>query len=203
MDDTLYNEKTYVVSGFKEVARYLNEKCEVDFHEAYSVMLESFVIDGRGNNFDAIIEKKGLDHGLALDLVKIYRGHDPDIAMKDDRKCFLKELSEKYKLCLITDGWCDVQKKKVEALGIKKYFDLVVYSQIDGVEYAKPHKKFFLKAINFFGVSHNEVLMVGDNYEKDIVGAQNLGIKTLMVENFFSTYEQEKLKKIIKEYDRN
>lgn len=203
MDDTLYNEKDYVVSGFQEVAKYLNKKYTVDFYEAYSSLLESFIAKGRGRNFDDIIEKKSLSPKIISDLVKIYREHRPNICLREDVVFFLRKLSEKHKLCLITDGWCEVQKKKVEALGLKEYFDLIIYSQKDGIEYAKPHSKFFLKAMKFFKVPKEKILMVGDDYSKDVVGAERIGIRAILIGGLLDKSEQEKIKRIIKKYERN
>ena len=201
LDNTLYKEREYVLSGFREVAKYLENKHEINFFETYSILTESLIANGRGNNFDAIIKKKDLSLSLIPILVKVYREHIPNISLRDDTDYFLKELSKKYKLCLITDGWEEVQKKKVEALGIKDYFDLILYSQSDGIEHAKPHKKFFLKALKSFDVFEKEVLMIGDDNEKDFVGAQNLGIKAFLINDLLNKKEQLKIKKIIKEND--
>lgn len=199
LDDTLYNEKEYVVSGFRSVSKKIESKYGLNFFEVYSALLESFFVDGRGKNFDKIVDKFGLSPKIVPDLVKTYRGHEPEIHIKDEDKLFLKKLSQKYKLCLITDGWEDVQKNKVSVLKLDSIFDLVLYSQRDGIKYAKPHNKFFVKALNYFKVKKEEAVMIGDDYDKDIVGANGLGIKTFQVENFLDKKEKEAIKFILKD----
>jgi len=62
----------------------------------------------------------------------------------------------------------------------KKYFDAVVYSYEEGM--LKPNPKMFEFALSRLGVKKDEVIMVGDNFKADIQGAENVGIKGILLD---------------------
>ena len=43
----------------------------------------------------------------------------------------------------------------------------------------KPCKNIFLQALQIDNISPNNAIMIGNNYENDIIGAKNIGINTL------------------------
>ena len=47
----------------------------------------------------------------------------------------------------------------------------------------KPSGKFFVKAMRKYGLRPSDCLVVGDDYEKDILPAKRLGIKTIVFRN--------------------
>ena len=55
----------------------------------------------------------------------------------------LKTLKKRYKLALLTDGYLPAQRLKVQALGIEKYFQAIVYTEELGREYWKPSTRGF------------------------------------------------------------
>jgi putative hydrolase of the HAD superfamily len=62
----------------------------------------------------------------------------------------------------------------LEGLGLMPYFDHVVLSAVVGWE--KPHRRIFESALELAGVPAAQVLHVGDNYQQDVVGAQQVGM---------------------------
>ncbi|AGC75682.1 HAD-superfamily hydrolase [Nonlabens dokdonensis DSW-6] len=89
----------------------------------------------------------------------------------------LDSLQDKFKLHLITNGFNGVQQDKVKNSGLDKYFDVVLTAETAGVK--KPDSKIFYQALELAGASKEESLMIGDSYEADIKGAQNVGIATI------------------------
>ena len=89
----------------------------------------------------------------------------------------LEYLSNKYRLFIITNGFRDVQDKKLVNSKIKKYFERIYDSESIGVK--KPDPKIFEFALTDSRSEAYESLMVGDNYEADILGAKNLNIQTI------------------------
>lgn len=87
---------------------------------------------------------------------------------------FFIENSDK-KICLVTDLTAYIQYRKIEKMGISQYVNFVVTSEEVGVE--KPNSKMFETALQKMQMQSDEVCMIGDSYEKDIVGAKNLNIK--------------------------
>ena len=84
----------------------------------------------------------------------------------------LKALSEKYKVYALTNGNADVKM-----IGIDKYLSGAVSSAEVGV--SKPNPKIFEAALNKAGVEAKSCIHVGDDYEDDIVGANNAGIASI------------------------
>lgn len=86
----------------------------------------------------------------------------------------LEYLSNKYQLHIITNGFDEVQHKKIKESGIAKYFSEVVTSESIGVK--KPNPKIFNYALSKTKALAEESLMIGDSYEADVLGAINAGM---------------------------
>lgn len=89
----------------------------------------------------------------------------------------LDYLKPKYKLHIITNGFQEVQEKKLKNSGIYGFFDQIIDSEMAGVK--KPNPIIFNMALQKAGVSSNTSLMVGDNLEADILGAKAVGFHTI------------------------
>ncbi len=83
------------------------------------------------------------------------------------------------KIGVISDLMAHVQIKKLEKLGISKYIDFIVTSEESGKE--KPHPSIFLLALKKGNCLPEEAVMVGDSIERDIIGAKNVGITSVLV----------------------
>ena len=81
------------------------------------------------------------------------------------------------KIVIVTDLTAQIQHQKIEKLGLNQHIFAVVTSEEAGVE--KPHPYIFKMALEKLDMSPAEVVMIGDNYKKDILGASELGIQSL------------------------
>lgn len=86
----------------------------------------------------------------------------------------LNYLNEKYSLSLITNGFDDVQHLKLASGKISHYFKHVVTSQQAG--HKKPAREIFDYALGLHAHQASEAIMIGDNLETDIAGAQNAAV---------------------------
>ena len=89
----------------------------------------------------------------------------------------LDYLKDKYKLHIITNGFQEVQLKKMESSKIIHYFDTIVTSESVGVK--KPNPKIFNYALEKASAKKENSLMIGDSIEADILGALNIGMHAL------------------------
>lgn len=91
------------------------------------------------------------------------------------------EFLEKYKnkICLVTDLTAHIQHRKIKQLKLDKYSSLMVTSEEVGRE--KPHPYMFMAALKKMNLNADEVCMIGDSFNKDIVGASNLGIDAIWI----------------------
>ena len=87
----------------------------------------------------------------------------------------LEYLSENnYSLSIISNGFPELQYDKMKNTGIEKFFDKVFLSESVGKH--KPHRDIFDYAVKSSNARKKQSLMIGDNWEADIVGARLAGI---------------------------
>lgn len=85
------------------------------------------------------------------------------------------------KIAICTDLTAKIQYSKIVHLGIEKYIDCIVTSEEVGIE--KPDYKIFNLVLKKLNVNPNEVIMVGDDFKKDILGAEGCNIRGFLFTN--------------------
>ncbi|MCW4049354.1 MAG: HAD family hydrolase [Candidatus Bathyarchaeota archaeon] len=91
----------------------------------------------------------------------------------------LTTLKKKYSLSLLTNGPSDSQREKIRVLGLAKYFDHIVVSGEEG--YSKPNPEIFNILAKRVGIPTHEIIYIGNNYEKDVIGAKNAGLRAIWI----------------------
>ena len=86
-----------------------------------------------------------------------------------------------FKLAIVSN-WDTPLDPLTERLGIAEYFDAIVASHDARVRSEKPDPHIFNYALAAVGVSAEEVVHVGDTYAADIVGAQGVGIRPILLD---------------------
>ena len=89
----------------------------------------------------------------------------------------LEYLSHKYSLHIITNGFEEVQYKKIENSGIKNYFTTITTSE--EVRVKKPNPVIFKRALEKANAQIKKSIMIGDSFEADILGAEKVGLLTI------------------------
>jgi len=130
----------------------------------------------RSNRFLQTLEKFNIaDTDLAEKLAVDYLRICPDKKnVFPGTSELLKELDKKYSLHIITNGFAEVQHRKLKNSGIIHYFDKIHISEHIG--FKKPQAEIFHYAVMESGAVHDQCIMIGDNLETDIKGAINAGI---------------------------
>ncbi|MDD2799441.1 MAG: YjjG family noncanonical pyrimidine nucleotidase [Bacteroidales bacterium] len=93
----------------------------------------------------------------------------------------LDYLSPKYRLFILSNGFREVQFKKIDNSGLSPYFEKVIVSEDAGAN--KPHPDIYHYALKSTNSRKNESIMIGDNPETDIAGAYNLKIDQIYFAN--------------------
>ena len=114
-------------------------------------------------------------------MVRIYRGHRPDIKLFDDAKWALDYFGLGRELGIITDGYLITQQNKIKALKIEDCIDVIVYSDELGREHWKPSEKPYRTVMEKLSCNGNECIYIADNPEKDFVTAKALGWMTVHI----------------------
>ena len=109
--------------------------------------------------------------------------------------------SKGYHTHLCSNGFHEVQYKKLDACGLRNHFDTIILSEDAGAN--KPSKAFFDYALQQAKASPTTTLMIGDNLQTDILGARNAGLDTIFFNRWglepsdFPTYTVDALRDII------
>ena len=83
-----------------------------------------------------------------------------------------------YRMHMTSNGFHEVQYKKLAACGLRDYFDTIILSEDAGVN--KPSPLYFDYALKMAGADRQTTLMIGDNLQTDILGALHAGIDALL-----------------------
>lgn len=114
-------------------------------------------------------------------------------------KEILEQLYGKYGLHLISNGFYDIQKRKMESGGILHYFEHIITNDVAKAN--KPDPAIFNYALNLAQTTQYECLMIGDNIIADIEGATNAGIKAIHYDqngDSNATFKINKLEELIR-----
>lgn len=136
-----------------------------------------------------------VDHNVINKLAVDYIEHLSDFNnLIPNTLMVLDSLKLKYKMHIITNGFKEVQKRKLIKSNLAHYFKTVTISEDVGVK--KPNKLIFNHAIKSAKASIKNSIMIGDNYNADILGANKIGMKAIYF-NFHKTSEENRENVII------
>jgi putative hydrolase of the HAD superfamily len=182
LDDTLYPERAFVLSGFRAVAAWVEKHLGISANLAFTELCQLFEAGVRGNTFDLWLENHGLKtENWIKQMVQVYRNHEPCIEPYPEVPEVLRRLRFHYRLGLVSDGFAEVQKRKLTALGLASCFDVIVFSDEWGLEAWKPSSKPFEVALKRLRITGPEAVYVADNPVKDFWGARQIGMWTVRV----------------------
>ncbi|MDE6549727.1 MAG: YjjG family noncanonical pyrimidine nucleotidase [Muribaculaceae bacterium] len=85
----------------------------------------------------------------------------------------LKDLSKKYLIGVLTNGFTEAQYRKLHSTGLDRYIQRMVISDEIGIQ--KPDARIFRYAEQETGAIAETTIMIGDNPDNDIQGALNAG----------------------------
>lgn len=130
-----------------------------------------------------------LIHNLSVDYIEFLSSFNH---LFDGTIELLRYLQPKYQLHIITNGFEEAQLKKMNSSAITSYFKTITNAEIAGVK--KPNPIIFDYALNSAKAQSKDSLMIGDNYEADILGALNVGYDAI-----FFNYRNDPIEPHIKE----
>ena len=109
--------------------------------------------------------------------------HDYIAFLPDNNQLFdgaievLDYLLPKYNLHIITNGFAEVQYKKINNSGLGSYFKTITNSEMAGVK--KPHRNIFEFALSLAKTNKENAIMIGDCIDADVRGAIEFGMKAI------------------------
>lgn len=180
LDDTLYLERDFAASGFRAVDAWLANHLGA---EGFAGHCEAAAASGHsGRVFDTALAAIGIavNEALVGQLVAVYRGHRPEIALADDARRYL-ERARVGRRAIITDGPAATQQAKVKALGLEALVDRVIFTDLWGREFWKPHARAYEAIESWADVKQDNLVYIADNPLKDFVTPRRRGWQTVMV----------------------
>lgn len=150
-------------------------------HEAYPEVQLEFV-------FQEMFLKKGVqaELSLAIEAGKRFRRLSTEyIRLYDEAKQLLQELKEKQRgVYLLSNAQEIFTMPELEQLGIKEFFDGILISSKEGCK--KPDPKFFERLFSQYHLEKKDCLMIGNDENTDILGANQMGIDSLYIHSNLS-----------------
>lgn len=206
-DNTLYDYDPCHNAALKRSSQYCLENLDIsliDFHSAYqkSRKLVNLSLKGTAASHNRLIYFQRLLESLSinsmehsLNIYNVYwNTYLDEMKFSDGAEELLKSFGNR-KVCLITDLTAHIQHRKIKRLKLFQYADHLVTSEEAGAE--KPDKAIFSMALEKMNTVQQETCIIGDNYEKDIVGAINMGIKSFWLNK---THRQVPSHPLVKEF---
>ena len=182
LDDTLYPERDYVLSGFCAVAAWAQEHLAIPVRQGKTELRCLYERGVRGDTFDRWLAMHDLESkGLVPRLVRVYREHEPQLLPFPKVPELLDSLHRRYRLGLVSDGHLAVQQRKLAALNLAGHFDAIVFSDAWGREAWKPSVVPFRAVLEQLKVDAARAIYVADNPLKDFLGARQVGMYTVWI----------------------
>ncbi len=131
----------------------------------------------RTERFRLTLESLGCnDAELAVSLGVHYVEVSPlQTTLIEGSEALLSELATRgHRMWVLTNGFEEVQRIKLARCGLSQFFEAMYTSEQLGAK--KPHAQAFFGAAQLAGLEADEgIVMIGDSYGSDIIGAQNVG----------------------------
>ena len=182
LDDTLYPQEQWLHGAWDAVAA----RAAMDGVDEAEMRLALRAVAAEGSDRGRIIDRAlmrlGAAHVPVAPLVAAFRGHDSGtLEPYAGVRSGLDRLAPSVPLGIVSDGDPQIQRSKLDALGLSDAFDVIVWSDEHGREHRKPHPLPFALAVELLGVEAGDVVYIGDRPDKDVVGAAAAGMVPIRV----------------------
>jgi putative hydrolase of the HAD superfamily len=128
------------------------------------------------------LEQVGADPGLAGRAAAEFLDHRAGccVAYPDAKAALERVRAAGLRVAVVTNGMSDLQWLKLERAGLAGYADAFVASSAVGI--GKPDARIFELALERIGSTAGAAVMVGDNLQRDIAGAQAAGLRGVWID---------------------
>ena len=181
MDETLYDERTYVQGGLRAVAAFMQKNWGIPRETAFRLMNRDIRQNGRGKAFDIVLARWGvLSKKNVRTCLSAYRAHTPKLRLYPDATRALRRFKN-YPLYVVTDGTVNVQRRKARALGLNAKVKKIIATWSFGKNKGKPSPFYFKLIAKWERVMPADVIYVGDDPHKDFINLKPLGFRTVRI----------------------
>lgn len=187
LDDTLYPERQYAISGVAAVAGFLAHRIDLGIRldkEELVAQLVELLEESRTELFDRMLARLGVHSPpLLTTLVHVYRTHRPSLTLFSDVMPFFARLrNEGIRTGIVTDGKATMQHRKIESLGLVQQVNAVICSDDLQPGCGKPSTVPFEVALCHLRISPETAVYIGDDLSKDFIAPRQLGMATIRLD---------------------
>lgn len=203
--EMLYNSYKLRSKGINSVNTFFKQYLKVN-NKQWSLYNENKITkeEIREQRFVEVLGYFGVqDKQLALELEDKYLDICPKNGLLvDGARAFLEHVKNDFELIIITNGFNVTQGIKMDCSNISNYFSTVFTSESTG--FKKPDPRFFEHVLHELGVSKEDCLVIGDNPNSDIHGANRMQIHSCWIntqgykKRMSSTYYVDTMHELIK-----
>jgi putative hydrolase of the HAD superfamily len=119
---------------------------------------------------------------LPLTLAEIYRGVTRrKLKLYPHVRSTLRTLRDHFPLAIVSDGQSSYARGELHKVGLTDFFNPIVVSGDHG--FRKPDARLFRFALDGMGVSPEKTLYIGNDMHRDIYGAREAGMRTVMYDS--------------------
>ncbi|WP_411746645.1 HAD family hydrolase [Reinekea sp.] len=181
LDDTVHNKTQSLKLCAKSIhSKFLNNDVSANgFIDAF--VTENSIIQPKAQVFEILAAKFNIDLDTKSKMFKYFDESFHHYAKRFDGviECMDYLKSEGVKIACVTNGRDFFQRNKITALGLEKYFDVIVTSGELAIK--KPDPVIFNTALVRLGAFAKESVFIGDSLKSDMEPAKKLGMKTIWV----------------------
>ncbi len=152
----------------KSLAKYFNQREKDLLETTYTSVLREILRDKGYDEVPEDILRNALDALFAVT--------QSNWVLENDAIPTLRKLEGYgYRMGIISNAGDDKDVQELaQRFGISQYFDFILTSA--ACSYRKPHPRIFEMALSKWYLLPSEAVMIGDNLDADIYGAQNAGM---------------------------
>ena len=173
LDGTLYDEFEFINQIYRNITHIYSDNKDKKEDILY-YMLSRWLEKGSSyaKIFSETKERFDLVEVFEEQALNLFRSYEPDLKLSSRIKFMLDKFKKDgKKIFLLTDGRKSLQDKKINALGIRSYFELIIIAE----DYQKPNP-YYSKSIKAHFTEYNNIVYIGDR-ERDKEFATKSGFK--------------------------
>jgi HAD superfamily hydrolase (TIGR01509 family) len=179
LDDTLYPYRRFRTSGLLAVADRLSSITGEDSRLYASTLLAATRGVTAGREIHACLVRHELPATLAPELEDVFHHHPPRLRrLPGVTRSLVGLRAMGYRLGVLTNGQPTIEARKVAALGLEPFLDVVVYAAAHTVA-GKPDPEAFAAAARQLGVPAGRIIAVGADEVRDVRGALAAGMRAI------------------------
>jgi putative hydrolase of the HAD superfamily len=181
LDDTLYRERRYALSGFAATAQWASTTFGLPAEAVFGELVAALKCGDRARAFQNVCARFGLSPADVPRFVDVMRQHTPRLRLSRRVRATLLTLGASRPTAVLTNGRRSVQARKIAALGVASLVDSVLFAVDHGTGIGKPDPGTFFAVCARLRVEPSACIFVGNDPVADIAGARAVGMMTVRV----------------------